>query len=411
MALIVQKFGGSSVASPAQIRRVAGIIADRARSGDQLVVVVSAMGKMTDQLVALAHQTVERPYQREMDMLLTAGERVTMSLLAMVLHQEGIPAISFTGSQSGIITDNNHTEARILEIKAARIREALDIGKVAIVAGFQGVSREKEVTTLGRGGSDTTAVALAAALGAQLCEIYTDVPGLFSADPRLVEDARLLSSCSYEEAIELATLGAKMHPRSLELAKRFGVRVCIRSTFDIKLAGTEVSNLVERKKMEQSKIIGVATKKRLHHFRMRTEVSDLCLSLKDSPSCLRFFGYADGAFNLLCDSDKVGEIRTWIKGEAEENADVSIVSLVGEGLAHAPRVAAQVLEAVHALGAECFWLSHSTLSIMVAVPSSFEKELANKLHELFIQHDGESARSFPPQSADASVDLNTLVGH
>ncbi len=211
MPLIVQKYGGSSLATPRHIQGVARRIKGVREQGKDVVVIVSAMGRMTDRLIRLAHKTVKRPPQRELDMLMTVGERISMSLLAMCLDEEGVPAISFTGSKSGIVKTEAHTEARIVEIKATRAKEELAKGKVVIIAGFQGVSREKEITTLGRGGSDTSAIAIAAALGAECCEILTDVDGLFTADPRLVPTAKLLTRCSYDEALELAALGAKMH--------------------------------------------------------------------------------------------------------------------------------------------------------------------------------------------------------
>ncbi|MEZ4749376.1 MAG: aspartate kinase [Bdellovibrionota bacterium] len=256
--LIIQKYGGTSLATPEHIRSAAKRIAEVKRAGNQLVVVVSAMGKMTNNLIALAKTTVGFAPQREMDMLLTTGERVSMALLAMALHEEGVPAISFTGSQCGIVTDNVHTDAKIVEVRPDRIRSELEKDKVVIVAGFQGVSRDKEVTTLGRGGSDTTAVALAAALGADHCEILTDVEGLYSADPNIVDNAELLRTCTYEEALEFASLGAKMHPRSIDLAKRYNVNVRIAPSADPAAAGTQlVASLDEEEgAMERTRIRG-----------------------------------------------------------------------------------------------------------------------------------------------------------
>lgn len=226
MSLIVQKFGGTSVGSPDRIRSVAHTISKTRAEGHSLVVVVSAMGHTTDELIQLARQVSPQPPAREMDMLLTAGERISMALLSMALAEEKVPALSFTGSQSGIITDGSHRRARIRRILGNRVREAMDGGKVAIVAGFQGVSEAKEITTLGRGGSDTTAVALAAALGAERCEIYTDVEGVYSADPRIVSNAQLLERISFNEMIELAYRGAGvLHPRCVELAKHHGVAI------------------------------------------------------------------------------------------------------------------------------------------------------------------------------------------
>ena len=232
MGIIVQKYGGSSVADVEKIRRVAERVAQSRAGGQQVVVVVSAMGDTTDELLALARKVTGDPHRRELDMLLTAGERITMALLGMALHARGVDAISFTGSQSGIITDGAHANARIVEVRPVRILEALDRGKVVIVAGYQGVSREKEVTTLGRGGSDTTAVALAAALQAEVCEICSDVDGVFSADPRIVANARRLSQLSHEEMQELALAGAKvLNAQAVEFARDRGITIHARSTF------------------------------------------------------------------------------------------------------------------------------------------------------------------------------------
>ncbi len=224
MAVVVQKYGGSSVASLAKVRRVASLVAERRRGGTDLVVVVSAMGDTTDELLSLAKGVSRDPPRRELDMLLTAGERISMALLSMALHELGVPAISFTGSQSGILTDESHSTARIVEVRPGRIQEELGHGKVVIVAGYQGVSRSREVTTLGRGGSDTTAVALAAALGAEACEIYSDVDGVWSADPRLVRDARKLDALGYGEMQELARAGAKvLNAQAVDWARQHGV--------------------------------------------------------------------------------------------------------------------------------------------------------------------------------------------
>jgi aspartate kinase len=229
--LLVQKYGGTSVGSPERIRAVAQRIAHSRAKARGLVVVVSAMGHTTDELIDLAHQVSREPPHREMDMLLTTGERISMALLSMALSDLSVPAISLTGSQSGIITDGSHRRARIERILGNRIREALEAGQVAIVAGFQGVSEKKEITTLGRGGSDTTAVALAAALGADVCEIFTDVDGVFSADPRKVARAHHLDRVPHDIMVELATRGAGvLHPRSVEVAKKYGVPLVVRNS-------------------------------------------------------------------------------------------------------------------------------------------------------------------------------------
>ena len=231
MGLVVQKYGGSSVADAEGIKRVAKRIVDTRKAGHEVVVAVSAMGDTTDELVDLAQQVSPLPGGRELDMLLTAGERISMALLAMAIANLGHQARSYTGSQAGVITDSSHGKARIIDITPGRIRSALDEGAIVIVAGFQGVSQDtKEITTLGRGGTDTTAVALAAALDAEVCEIYTDVDGVFTADPRIVPTARRLPSISYEEMLEMAACGAKvLHLRCVEYARRSALPIHVRS--------------------------------------------------------------------------------------------------------------------------------------------------------------------------------------
>ncbi|TMQ62515.1 MAG: aspartate kinase [Candidatus Eisenbacteria bacterium] len=255
MSVIVQKYGGTSVAGPDRLRVVARRVAGARAAGADLVVVVSAMGQTTDDLLTLAHQVSARPSRRELDMLLTAGERVAMSLLAMALHDLGVEAISFTGSQSGILTDGAHSAARILEVKPDRIRAELARGRVVIVAGFQGVDpKTKEITTLGRGGSDTTAVAVAAALAPATCEIYTDVSGVFTADPRIVPDARGIDELGYSSCSVLAHLGGRvLHGRCVDLAARHRVPIVVRSSFDER-PGTRI---VEDPAMEGTRVLAV----------------------------------------------------------------------------------------------------------------------------------------------------------
>ncbi len=255
MALVVQKFGGTSLADADRIRRVAHRVVETYRAGNDVVVVVSAMGKSTDALISLATEIAEVPHPREMDMLLTAGERISMALVAMAIRAEDVPAVSFTGSQAGILTTADHGRAEILDIRAFRVRESLDEGKVAIVAGFQGVSPDsKDVTTLGRGGSDATAVALAASLEADLCEIYTDVDGVFTADPRVVPTAVKLDEVTFEEMLELANSGAGvLMPRSVEFGIRYNIPIHVRSSFH----GGE-GTWVKEETMEEPVIRGIA---------------------------------------------------------------------------------------------------------------------------------------------------------
>lgn len=255
MGLVIQKFGGSSVADADRIQAVAGRAVDARRAGDGVVVVVSAMGDMTDRLIAMAHQISPAPNPRELDLLLSAGERVAMSLLGLAVNDLGYPAASYTGSQAGVITDTAHGRARIVDVRPFRIVEALALGRIVIVGGFQGVSTDHDVTTLGRGGSDTTAVALAAALGADRCEIFTDVPGVLTADPRVVPAARLLHAVSYDEMLEMAASGAKVLAlRAVEYARGSGVRIHVRSSFD---DGPGTWVVEEDERMERAVISGV----------------------------------------------------------------------------------------------------------------------------------------------------------
>ena len=259
MSLIVQKYGGSSVADAESIKRVASKIAKTKEAGFDVVVTVSAMGDTTDDLIDLAQQVSGQPHAREMDMLLTTGERISMALLAMAIGDLGFDARSFTGSQAGMMTDAQHGRARIVDVTPTRVRQALDAGAIAIVAGFQGFNHDsRDITTLGRGGSDTTAVALAAALRAEVCEIYTDVDGVFSADPRVVPKARKLDKVSYEEMLELAAAGAKViNIRAVEFARRHGVTLHVRSSFTEE-SGTWVSSPEEGINVEEPIIAGVA---------------------------------------------------------------------------------------------------------------------------------------------------------
>ncbi|EAR24135.1 aspartate kinase [marine actinobacterium PHSC20C1] len=260
MSLIVQKFGGSSVADAESVKRVAKRIVETRKAGHDVVVVVSAMGDTTDELLDLAEQVVPVPTGRELDMLLTAGERISMALLAMAIKSLGVDARSYTGSQAGMVTDAQHGAARIVEVSPRRVQEALDDGAVAIVAGFQGFNRGTgDITTLGRGGSDTTAVALAAALGAETCEIYTDVDGVFTADPRIVSSARKVNVVTCEEMLELAAAGAKvLDVRAVEYARRHGVTIHVRSSFNNN-TGTLVVNPKDGESVEEAIITGVAS--------------------------------------------------------------------------------------------------------------------------------------------------------
>jgi aspartate kinase len=306
VGLVVQKYGGSSVADAACIKRVAQRIVATKKTGHEVVVIVSAMGDTTDELLDLAHQVSPLPAGRELDMLLTAGERISMALLAMAIGNLGYEARSFTGSQAGVITDSSHGKARIIDVTPGRIRSALDQGHIAIVAGFQGVSQDsKDITTLGRGGSDTTAVALAAALGAEVCEIYTDVDGVYSADPRLVPNARKLRRITYEEMLEMAACGAKvLHLRCVEYARRYGIRVHVRSSFSSH-EGTWVTHEPEGvDDMEQAIISGVA------HDRSEAKITVVGVPDKPGEAAAIFRGLADAEVNIDMIVQNVSSVAT-----------------------------------------------------------------------------------------------------
>jgi len=295
VALVVQKYGGSSVADASCIKRVAQRIVATKKAGNDVVVIVSAMGDTTDELLDLAQQVSPLPPVRELDMLLTSGERISMALLAMAIANLGQEARSFTGSQAGVITDSSHGRARIIDVTPGRIREALDNGQIAIVAGFQGVSQDtKDITTLGRGGSDTTAVALAAALNADVCEIYTDVDGVFTADPRIVSTARKIPKISYDEMMEMAACGAKiLHLRCVEYARRFGLPIHVRSSFSTKEGTWVVSDPdSEGTEMEQPIISGVA------HDRSEAKITVVGVPDKVGEAATIFKTLADAEINI-----------------------------------------------------------------------------------------------------------------
>ncbi|GAA0916260.1 aspartate kinase [Nonomuraea longicatena] len=295
MALVVQKYGGSSVADASCIKRVAQRIVATKKAGNDVVVIVSAMGDTTDELLDLAEQVSPLPPGRELDMLLTSGERISMALLAMAIANLGHEARSFTGSQAGVITDSTHGKARIIDVTPGRLRGALDQGHIAIVAGFQGVSQDtKDITTLGRGGSDTTAVALAAALEADVCEIYTDVDGIFTADPRIVPAARKIPKISYEEMMEMAACGAKiLHLRCVEYARRFDLPIHVRSSFSTKEGTWVVSGpYSEGTEMEQPIISGVA------HDRSEAKITVVGVPDKVGEAATIFKTLADAEINI-----------------------------------------------------------------------------------------------------------------
>jgi aspartate kinase len=399
MALIVQKYGGSSVADAEKIRSVARRVGDTATS-NQVVVVVSAMGRTTDGLLTLAQQIAPTPEPRELDMLLATGEQVTIALLAMALHDLGFKARSFTGVQAGLRTDRAHTKARITQITADRIRAALDAGWVAVVAGFQGSSDDDEITTLGRGGSDLTGVALAAALKADVCEIYTDVDGVYTADPNIVPDARKLSRVVYDEMLEMASLGAKvLQARSVEFAKKYGVTVHVRSTFK-----SDPGTLVTREEtgMEEAVVTGVT------HDRSQAKIS--LLRVPDRPGIAASVFGAVGAKNIVVDmivqnisrdgytdisftlprgdfaraTTALEEIARSIGAQGIVHDDrVAKISIVGVGMRSHSGVAALMFGALSRENINIQMISTSEIAVSCVIEDKYTELAVRTLHDAF----------------------------
>ena len=400
MALVVQKYGGTSVGTPALIKKVAARVVKAAESGQKVCVVVSAMGHETDELVAMAAEISPLPHARELDMLLTAGERKSMALLSMAIIDLGRDAISFTGSQAGIVTDTVHGKARIVEVRAKRVLEALDAGKIAIVAGFQGVSTDFDVTTLGRGGSDTTAVALAAALGADACEIYTDVDGVFTADPRIVKEARKLHAVSYEEMLEMSATGAKvLMLRSVEYARNHDVLVHVRSAFN-EQTGTWVRE--EDRRMEQAIISGIA------HDTSEAKVTIKAVPDKPGVAARVFRPLADEGVNVDMivqnasedgttdifftlpkdDLPRAGAILDKISTDVgaegvETDSEIAKVSLIGAGMKTHPGVAADMFDALAAEGINIEIISTSSIRISCVIKATEVERAVRAIHDRF----------------------------
>jgi aspartate kinase len=420
VALIVQKFGGSSVADAESVKRVAKRIVETKRAGNEVVVVVSAMGDTTDELLDLAEQVSPEPPSRELDMLLTAGERISMAVLAMAIADLGEDGRSYTGSQAGLITDSAHGAARIIDVTPGRIQEALAEGAIPIVAGFQGVAQDtKDVTTLGRGGSDTTAVALAAALKASVCEIYTDVDGVFSADPRVVPAARQVPFITYEEMLELAAVGAKvLHLRCVEYARRFDLPIHVRSSFSHR-EGTLVMSpaaiaaaIAEGKAMEQPIISGVAA-----------DVNDAKITVvgvpdKPGQAAAIFGALADAGVNIdmivqnvsAASTGRTDVTFTTPSGSAKKalaaieskrteiafedliiDEEIAKVSLVGAGMRSHPGVSATFFAALAQSGINVEMISTSEIRISVVTRVGDAKKAVQALHTAFgLDADGEA---------------------
>ena len=406
MGLIVQKFGGSSVADAEGMKRVAARIVATKKAGNQVVVVVSAMGDTTDELIELANAVTPIPQGRELDMLLTAGERISMAVLAMAINNLGFEALSFTGSQAGVITDSVHGKARIIDVTPGRIREAIDGGAIAIVAGFQGISQDtKDITTLGRGGSDTTAVALAAALDADVCEIFTDVDGVFSADPRVVPAARKLKTVTYEEMLELAAAGAKvLHLRCVEYARRFNLPIHVRSSFSPNEGTWVVENHPDGGTMEQAIISGVA------HDKSEAKVTIVGVPDRTGVAARIFQAVADNDINVdmivqnvsaaatgltdisftvsKTEGQKATTVLQRIQGEVGfasiiYDDTIGKLSLVGAGMRSHPGVTATFFAAMADAGVNIEMISTSEIRISVIVRQADLERAAKAAHTAF----------------------------
>jgi aspartate kinase len=404
VGVVVQKYGGSSVADAEGIKRVAQRIADTKRRGNDVVVVVSAMGDTTDELIDLAEQVSPLPAGRELDMLLTAGERISMALLAMAIGNLGLDARSFTGSQAGVITDGAHGKAKIIDVTPGRIEQALAAGAIAIVAGFQGVSQDtKDITTLGRGGSDTTAVALAAALHADVCEIYSDVDGVFTADPRIVATARKRDHISYEEMLEMAACGAKiLHLRCVEYARRYDMPIHVRSSFSQK-NGTWISDEKDES-MEQAIIAGVA------HDRSEAKITVVGVPDKVGEAARIFEALAASQVNLDMIVQNVSAAATSLTdisftlpradGQAAVAALTAIkpevgyaslmyddqigkISLIGAGMRSHPGITAKFFSAIASAGVNIEMISTSEIRISVIVNEAQVDDAVMAAHSAF----------------------------
>jgi aspartate kinase len=400
MALVVQKFGGTSLVDADRIRKVARRVVETYRSGNSVVVVVSAMGKSTDDLVDLATQISDTPHPREMDMLLTAGERISMALVAMAIESHGVPAVSFTGSQAGILTTAEHGRAEILDIRAFRVQESLAEGKVAIVAGFQGVSPDsKDVTTLGRGGSDATAVALAASLGADLCEIYTDVDGVFTADPRIEPTAIKLDEVTFEEMLELANAGAGvLMPRSVEFGIRYNIPIHVRSSFH-----DGEGTWVKEETMEEPIIRGIAhddsgAKLTVHGVPDQPGIAAAVFEPMGAAGVnvdmivqnVSSQGVTDISFTVPVDSaDAAVEIAERVAGEigatgVDLDRDISKITVVGAGMKSESGVAAEMFGILSASGVNIEMISTSTIRISCIIRSEDTQTAIEALHRQLI---------------------------
>lgn len=399
-SLVVQKYGGTSVADADKIKKVAARVIDKKKNGNDVVVVVSAMGKTTDRFVELAYDVTDSPPDREMDMLMSSGEQISMAVLSMAIQAMGHDAISLTGPQAEIFTDSSHRRARILDIKTTRVKQELAKGRIVIVAGFQGLSDDQEITTLGRGGSDTTAVALACALKADICEIYTDVPGVFTADPKIVPNARKLDEVSYEEMLELASMGTKvLQTRSVELASKYGIKLMVGLAHG-DIPGTFIKE--EDSSMEDVLVRGIAhnfdeAKFTVRHVPDKPGVAaDIFAKLADKGVNVDMIiqnigadGFTDLSFTVSTgDIEKTSSLSESIKADAgarEVTCDENIakVSVVGVGMRSHAGVAMKLFKALAEKNINIEMISTSEIKVSVVIAQDRVKEAVKALHEAF----------------------------
>jgi aspartate kinase len=400
--LVVMKFGGTSVGDTDKLKRVAERLVAAHEEGTKVVAVLSAMGHTTDELIRLAHEVSPAPHPREYDMLVSTGERISNALCAMAIHDLGAEAVSFTGSQAGIVTDASHTKAKIVEVRATRIHDALEQNKIVLVAGFQGVSTSThDVTTLGRGGSDTTAVALAAALGADACEIFTDVPGVFTADPRIVPDALKLDAVTYEEMLEMSASGAKvMALRSIEVARSYGVRLRVRSTFeggegtwigeegDVVLEKAIVSGVTHDTSEAKVSIIGVPDRPGVaaQVFRelARSGVNIDMIVQNVSQNGEATISFTMPKTDLPIATPMLERMCSELGGaRVEQDPDVAKVSLIGAGMKSHPGVAADMFDALAEAGINIEIISTSSIRVSCVIRASEVERAVQAVHERF----------------------------
>ncbi len=409
--LVVKKFGGSSVANPERIKRVAKRVVEEHQRGNQVVVTVSAMGDTTDDLIALMKQVSNNPSEREMDMLLSTGEQVSIALLSMAIRDLGSDVISLTGAQVGIYTDDVHTKAKILKIETSRVMAELNEGRVVVVAGFQGINPNNDITTLGRGGSDTTAVALAAALQADVCEIFTDVDGVYTADPRVVPEASKLSHISYDEMLELASLGAQvLHPRSVELAKQYGIPIHVRTSFN----HSEGTIVEEAPNMENAPVVsgvahdynvakiglfdvpdkpGVAMKifKALSAQNINVDMI-IQSAMRNSMNDIGFTVTQDDLRKTLLTIEAIQE-EVGFKGYTHDE-DVAKVSIVGAGMISHPGVAADMFETLAEEGINLEMITTSEIKVSCVIKRSETEKAVRALHKKFRLDNLEAAKNY-----------------